>query len=195
MSRATLNDLVEDFLRLELGYGEEIVVTNEVGPLYDVEETDNLEKKLSELGIRGDSVLTVIDEDDENPRVNLIINVQESPSATDDKPIKPVDAQPGGEKPIFNIPRRRKSTGNPAARENGAIENSNGSNGANGKRKPHDDLEATGFSKKRSASGPVAEDGPIAKRGKVAAAAGPAADDDLIIVDDAPDGAILIDDD
>jgi len=51
MSRATLNDLVEDFLRLELGYGEEIVVTNEVGPLYDVEETDNLEKKLSELGM------------------------------------------------------------------------------------------------------------------------------------------------
>jgi ubiquitin-like 1-activating enzyme E1 B len=50
MSRATLNDLVEDFLRLELGYGEEFVVNNEVGTLYDVEETENLEKKLSELG-------------------------------------------------------------------------------------------------------------------------------------------------
>jgi len=50
MSRATLNDLVEDFLRLELGYGEEFVVSNEVGTLYDVEETENLGKKLSELG-------------------------------------------------------------------------------------------------------------------------------------------------
>jgi ubiquitin-like 1-activating enzyme E1 B len=50
MSRATLNDLVEDFLRLELGYGEEFVVNNEIGTLYDVEETENLEKKLSELG-------------------------------------------------------------------------------------------------------------------------------------------------
>jgi ubiquitin-like 1-activating enzyme E1 B len=50
MSRATLNDLVEDFLRLQLGYGEEFVVNNEVGTLYDVEETDNLTKKLSELG-------------------------------------------------------------------------------------------------------------------------------------------------
>lgn len=51
MSRATLNDLVQDFLRLELGYGEEFVVSNEVGTLYDVEETDNLEKKLIELGM------------------------------------------------------------------------------------------------------------------------------------------------
>lgn len=50
MSRATLNDLVEDFLRLELGYGEEFVVNNEVGLLYDIDETENLEKKLSELG-------------------------------------------------------------------------------------------------------------------------------------------------
>ena len=51
MSRATLNDLVEDFLRLELGYGEEFVVNNEVGILYDVDETENLGKKLSELGM------------------------------------------------------------------------------------------------------------------------------------------------
>lgn len=50
MSRATLNDLVEDFLRLELGYGDEFVVNNEIGTLYDVEETRNLEKRLSELG-------------------------------------------------------------------------------------------------------------------------------------------------
>lgn len=51
LSRATLNDLVEDLLRLELGYGEEFVVNNEIGTLYDVDETDNLTKKLSELGI------------------------------------------------------------------------------------------------------------------------------------------------
>jgi ubiquitin-like 1-activating enzyme E1 B len=50
MSRATLNDLVEDFLRLQLGYGDEFVVSNEVGLLYDVDETENLNKKLSELG-------------------------------------------------------------------------------------------------------------------------------------------------
>jgi ubiquitin-like 1-activating enzyme E1 B len=51
MSRATLNDLVEDLLRLELGYGEEFVVNNEIGTLYDADETENLTKKLSELGM------------------------------------------------------------------------------------------------------------------------------------------------
>lgn len=50
LSRATLSNLVEDFLRLELGYGEEFVVNNDVGTLYDVEETENLDKKLSDLG-------------------------------------------------------------------------------------------------------------------------------------------------
>lgn len=51
MSRATLEDLVENFLRLQLGYGEEFSVNNEAGGLlYDVDETENLGKKLSELG-------------------------------------------------------------------------------------------------------------------------------------------------
>jgi len=50
LSRATLNDLVEDLLKLELGYGEEFVVNNEIGTLYDIDETENLTKKLSELG-------------------------------------------------------------------------------------------------------------------------------------------------
>lgn len=50
MSRATLNDLVEDFLRFELGYGDEFVVNTETGPIYDVEETENLSKKLKDLG-------------------------------------------------------------------------------------------------------------------------------------------------
>lgn len=52
MSRATLNDLVEDFVRFGLGYGDkEFLVNSEAGLLYDVEETENLPKKLSDLGI------------------------------------------------------------------------------------------------------------------------------------------------
>lgn len=52
LSRATLNDLVGDFLKLQLGYGDkEISVSNEVGILYDPDETDNLDKKLSDLGM------------------------------------------------------------------------------------------------------------------------------------------------
>ena len=51
LTRATLGDLVDGFLKLELGYGDkEISVSNEVGILYDPDETENLGKKLSELG-------------------------------------------------------------------------------------------------------------------------------------------------
>lgn len=79
LSKATLKDLVEDFVRLELGYGEkEFAVSNEVGPLFDPEETENLPKRLSELGIQSDSFLTVIDEDDQDPFVNVVINIEET---------------------------------------------------------------------------------------------------------------------
>jgi ubiquitin-like 1-activating enzyme E1 B len=51
LSRATLNDLVEDFVKLQLGFGErEFAVNSEAGLLYDPDETDNLGKLLSELG-------------------------------------------------------------------------------------------------------------------------------------------------
>jgi len=57
LSRATLNDLVEDFVKLELGYGDkDFVVNNEIGILYDADETENLSKKLSDLGRRVGSV-------------------------------------------------------------------------------------------------------------------------------------------
>lgn len=78
-SRATLNDLVEDFLKVNLGYGEkEFSISNEVGILYDPDETENLDKKLSELGIKEDSFLTVVDEDDDEPFVNVVLNIQEA---------------------------------------------------------------------------------------------------------------------
>lgn len=76
-SRATLNDLVEDVLRLELGYGEEFSINNEVGTIYDPELDDNLNKKFSDLGIKADSFLTVVDDDDDNPRVNLSLAISE----------------------------------------------------------------------------------------------------------------------
>lgn len=52
LGRATLNDLVEDFLRLQLGYGDkELSVTTKAGILYDPDETENLDKKLCDLGL------------------------------------------------------------------------------------------------------------------------------------------------
>lgn len=38
-------------LRLDLGYGEEFSVNTEAGLLYDIDETENLDKKFSELGM------------------------------------------------------------------------------------------------------------------------------------------------
>lgn len=73
--RATLNDLVEDVLRSQLGYGEEFSISNELGTIYDPDLEDNLPKKLLDLGVKDESFLTVVDEDDE-PRVNLELIVK-----------------------------------------------------------------------------------------------------------------------
>lgn len=75
-SRATLNDLVENVLQSKLGY-REFSINNEVGTLYDPDLDDNLSKKFSELGVKGESFLTVIDDDEENPYVNLSLSISE----------------------------------------------------------------------------------------------------------------------
>lgn len=69
-ARATLQDLVEGVLRLELGYGEELSVLNNSEVIYDPDLEDNLAKKLSDFDLRKDSFVTVIDDEDE-PRVNV----------------------------------------------------------------------------------------------------------------------------
>lgn len=73
--RATLNDLVDGVLKSELGYGEEMTIMNEVGPIYDPDMEDMLPKTFRDLGVRDESFLTVIDDDEENPRVNLQLAV------------------------------------------------------------------------------------------------------------------------
>ncbi len=76
-ARATLNNLVEDVLKLQLGYGEEFSINSEAGTLYDPELDDNLSKAFSDLGIKAGSFLTIIDDEEENPRVNLSLSVLE----------------------------------------------------------------------------------------------------------------------
>jgi ubiquitin-like 1-activating enzyme E1 B len=74
-SRATLSDVVDGVLKMELGYGEEITVMNEKGPIYDPDYEDNLMKKLEDLNIGDASFLVVKDDDDENPRVDLQLSI------------------------------------------------------------------------------------------------------------------------
>ena len=74
--RATLDDLVQDVLRGQLGYGEEFSLSSKIGTIYDPDLEDNLPKKLSELGAKDETFITVVDEEDE-PRVNLELVVRE----------------------------------------------------------------------------------------------------------------------
>lgn len=179
MSRATLNDLVEDFVRLELGYGEkELAVSSEAGILYDPDETENLAKKLSDLGIKQDSFLTITDEDDTDTFVNVVINIQETKDSSSEKPIKgrSADAKP-------EIPKKPKKE--PVVETNGASQ-SNGKHviidggSSNLPKRPRED----------------AEPGEAGSVKKIKVVGKSTADDDLLVVDDHPgDGAIVIDDD
>jgi ubiquitin-like 1-activating enzyme E1 B len=74
--RATVNDLVEGILRAQLGYGEEFSLSNELGTFYDPDLEDNLPKKLSDLGVNNESFITVVDEEEDQPRVNLELIVK-----------------------------------------------------------------------------------------------------------------------
>ncbi|KAI2632212.1 SUMO-activating enzyme subunit uba-2 [Hypoxylon sp. NC1633] len=172
LSRATLNDLVEDFIKSQLGYGEkEFAVNSEAGLLYDPDETDNLDKKLSELGIKHNGFVTIVDEDDEDVFINVVINIQEARLA--DKPIKGPEA---GQ--TLAVPRKLKKA---------TPTESNGVGQTNGKHAP-DGQGSTNPPKKR----PREEDGPSALK----KAKGKAKDDDMIIIDDdVGTGAIEILDD
>ncbi|KAK4101113.1 hypothetical protein N658DRAFT_496815 [Parathielavia hyrcaniae] len=175
LSRATLYDLVEDFLKLQLGYGEkEISVSNEVGILYDPDETDNLGKKLSELGIKPDSFLTITDEDDEDPYVNVVVAIQEVKESLEDKPIKGVSS-------AVKIPTKPKKTPVPEANGHGSRQQSEAVAEVVPAKRPHPD-------------GP--EDAAAAKKAKTAASLVGRDDDDIVVLDDsAGGGAIVIDDD
>ncbi|PWY68446.1 ubiquitin-like activating enzyme [Aspergillus heteromorphus CBS 117.55] len=170
LQRATLNDLVEGILRLQLGY-EEFSLTNGLETIYDPDLEDNLPKKLVDLGVTYETFLTVIDEEDDQPRVNLELIVlapefSESES-TDDR--KPVSLEK-----ISDIPRKSK----PATPASPEPEPVNGT----GKRK-RDAEEAdlsNGDHPTKRVAGMSLEDGDGAHP---------------IVLDEATGGAILIDDD
>ncbi|KAH1394249.1 hypothetical protein LV164_001400 [Aspergillus fumigatus] len=165
--RATVNDLVQDVLRLQLGYGEEFSLSNELGTIYDPDLEDNLPKKLSDLGIKNESFLTVVDEEDEQPRVNLelVVLVPEKPEPSEAE--KPISLEK-----MIDIPRK------PKEREPPVPEPVNGA-AVTGKRKADEAGLTDGDERaKRVASASVVEgDG-----------------EHPIVLDEADGGAILIDD-
>jgi ubiquitin-like 1-activating enzyme E1 B len=177
LGRATLGDVVEQFVRLELGYGDrDFVVNNESVILYDADETQNLPSKLRDLGIGPDTALTIIDEDDDEPFVDVRVNIQEASEPLEGKPIKVTFSRAKLEVP------RKPMDEQPVAETNGVT--------VNGKHAPAvKDAEPT-RGVKRPRDDEVAPANP--KKAKVTAA------DEVIIVDDDEDpagGQIVIDDD
>jgi ubiquitin-like 1-activating enzyme E1 B len=83
---ATVNDLVDGVLRMELGYGKDISIAIPGQVIYepcldpDDNLEDNLEKKLSNWGIGQNSFLKVSDEnidDEKDTRVDIEIIIIE----------------------------------------------------------------------------------------------------------------------
>ncbi|KAK8146393.1 E1 ubiquitin-activating protein uba2 [Beauveria asiatica] len=168
LSRATLGDIIEGYLKEDLGLGDrEISVNNDVGILYDFDETDNLPRKLTELGIRNGSFLTIMDDSDEDTLVNIVLDIEERALDATEKPYKAVlEGKP-------DIARKPKKALSP---ETNGTSMTNGTvhvEGPKGVKRPNVDGE-----------------GQPAKRVKIA---GTGQEDDVVLVEDAG-GAIVIDD-
>lgn len=174
VKRATLNHLVED-LRSQLGYGEEFSINKDTNILYDPDEDINLSKTFSELGLEGDTFLTIIDESEQNKKVNLVLTIAAKELQEDQKPIHLLKKI---EVPIAPSKKAAASETNGHAHPvtNGATM-----------------TLVTNGSLKRSADEAGLEDELIKKKGKVAAI--PNDKDGPIEIEDSGDGAIVIDDD
>ncbi|KAJ6789104.1 hypothetical protein PWT90_00406 [Aphanocladium album] len=167
LSRATLGDIVEGYLKESLGLGDrEFSVNNDVGILYDFDETENLPKKLTDLGIRNGSFLTIMDDSDEDTLVNIVLDIEERLLDAAEKPYNAVvEGTP-------DIPRKPKKAAPPEA---------NGESKTNG----HAPAEAPKGLKRSNDDG---EEQPF-KKAKIAQKS----QDDVVLVEDAG-GAIVIDD-
>ncbi|KAK4690428.1 ubiquitin-like 1-activating enzyme E1 B, partial [Lecanoromycetidae sp. Uapishka_2] len=171
--RATLNNLVEDVLKKQLGYGEEFSVNSEAGTLYDPDLDDNLEKKFGDLGVKADSFLTIIDDDDENPRVNLSLSVSEKALPEDSNPVQVLGK--------LEIARKPKLAAAPMT---------------NGNTNGHVEPSPAGTKRKRDLDESEASPQRAPKLAKMQrnVKAEESRGDDVIIADDEHDGAIVIDD-
>ena len=89
IEKATLLDLVQDILKTKLSYSDEIEVMTEQGLIYDPDLEDNLDKRLSELGISESTTIIVKDgneEDGVDPRVDLQLFVEIKKANSDENP-------------------------------------------------------------------------------------------------------------
>lgn len=192
LQQATLKDLVHDILRTNFGYGEEITVMNDAGIIYDPDLEDNLEKKLTELGIDDASFILVKDDDEDEPRVDLQLAVLAKEAAEGQNSITIAEK----EGHAIELPKKPKKDSQALAADLPKIDGTtervtNGSNGINGTN--GNNVPANSTTKRKRSLSDAGENGPpVAK--KLQGAVGPATTNDAIVIDE-DDGTLVIADD
>ena len=178
VKRAKLSDLVDNVLKGQLGYSGDFSIKRENDLLYDVDEDVHLDKRFEELSLKADTFITVFDEADEDPKVDVVFSVVEQETADDTNAIVLPEE--------LKIAKRPKASPQPTNGVSGTNGNASEPNGlANG--------TANGATKRKATDADIDED-IIRKRGKVMEEP-EKKDDDLVVLDDSNEGAIVIDDD
>jgi ubiquitin-like 1-activating enzyme E1 B len=178
--RAKLSDLVDVILKEQLGYGEDFSVKRDSDILYDVDEDIHLDKTFEELGLKGDSFVTISDDAEEDTKVDVVFSVVEIDFTENANPIRLPDELKIPTKPKAPAPQT-----NGRATINGTVPNGISKGVTNG---------SLNGATKRKASDAGLEDDIVKKKGKVMEE--PQKNGDHIVIQDDPnDGAIVIDDD
>lgn len=163
LKKAKLGDLV-DMLRENMGYGEEFSVLSGAQILFDADEDMHLGKTLGELGIKSDTFLTVVDDAEEEARVDLVLSVVEKEGG------EVVKLQE--EVVLDKKPKKPEPVPEPNGEEKVEAAMHNGTNGATKRKASDADIGA-------------GEEEAVRKKGKVMA------EDDVVVIED--EGAIVLD--
>jgi len=153
LSRATLGDLVEGYLKKGLGYGDEIsVLTDQL--LYDPDFDENVDNEFTSMGVKEGTFITVMDDNEEEgedgeilqSRVNLVLAVVNKEIEEDQDPIVPPEEG-------MVIPRKVKQVeATPAPQE------ANGATTGAGTKRVHEEMaDVNGVVKKRKLDDATAE--------------------------------------
>ncbi|CAG8119959.1 unnamed protein product [Penicillium nalgiovense] len=161
---ATLEHLVHDVLRTELGYGRNISLAIGDRLIYDQDFDDDLPEKLFDIGIKNGSFITVKD-DNEPARIDLdvVIKTRNEPSSEDSKPATL--------QKMVELPLKPKQPAHPST-DDATVTGKRKREGSN------DEVEPSSHDAKRLASASVPDSNGI----------------EAIVLDDDEEGAIMIDD-
>ncbi|KAL6155872.1 E1 ubiquitin-activating protein uba2 [Exserohilum turcicum] len=178
--RAKLRDLVDYILKEQLGYAGDFSVKHDADILYDVDEDIHLDKTFEELGLKGDNFITVSDDAEENTKVDVIFSIIKQDFTENAKPLRLPEELEIATKPKPPTP---ETNGHPTA--NGTVSNGVSADAAD---------DGTNGAPKRTATEAGLEDELIRKKGKVMEESSKN-DGDHIVIQDDPNGAIVIEDD